>query len=198
MENQNMKTPNAITIKKRVALIAAIVCCIAMVAAGSLAYFNAQETAKNVITTGALKMVLHDETTDGKPFPEDGISGVVPATTVDKKVYVENVGNVDMYVRIALDKVITPAKGTQAELDFSNITLDIDSSKWTEKDGYYYYNRALKPGEKTEPLFTKVSFGAELGNDYMDAKVVIDVDAQAVQSKNNTDSALDAKGWPKK
>ena len=198
MENQNMKTPNAITIKKRVALIAAIVCCIAMVAAGSLAYFNAQETAKNVITTGALKMALHDETTDGKPFPEDGISGVVPATTVDKKVYVENVGNVDMYVRIALDKVITPAKGTQAELDFSNITLDIDSSKWTEKDGYYYYNRALKPGEKTEPLFTKVSFGAELGNDYMDAKVVIDVDAQAVQSKNNTDSALDAKGWPKK
>ena len=198
MENQNMKTPNAITIKKRAALIAAIVCCIAMVAAGSLAYFNAQETAKNVITTGALKMVLHDETTDGKPFPEDGISGVVPATTVDKKVYVENVGNVDMYVRIALDKVITPAKGTQAELDFSNITLDIDSSKWTEKDGYYYYNRALKPGEKTEPLFTKVSFGAELGNDYMDAKVVIDVDAQAVQSKNNTDSALDAKGWPKK
>ena len=198
MENQNMKTPNAITIKKRAALIAAIVCCIAMVAAGSLAYFNAQETAKNVITTGALKMALHDETTDGKPFPEDGISGVVPATTVDKKVYVENVGNVDMYVRIALDKVITPAKGTQAELDFSNITLDIDSSKWTEKDGYYYYNRALKPGEKTEPLFTKVSFGAELGNDYMDAKVVIDVDAQAVQSKNNTDSALDAKGWPKK
>lgn len=198
MENQNMKTPNAITIKKRAALIAAIVCCIAMVAAGSLAYFNAQETAKNVITTGALKMALHDETTDGKPFPEDGISGVVPATTVDKKVYVENVGNVDMYVRIALDKVITPAKGSQAELDFSNITLDIDSSKWTEKDGYYYYNRALKPGEKTEPLFTKVSFGAELGNDYMDAKVVIDVDAQAVQSKNNTDSALDAKGWPKK
>ena len=198
MENQNMKTPNAITIKKRAALIAAIVCCIAMVAAGSLAYFNAQETAKNFITTGALKMALHDETTDGKPFPEDGISGVVPATTVDKKVYVENVGNVDMYVRIALDKVITPAKGTQAELDFSNITLDIDSSKWTEKDGYYYYNRALKPGEKTEPLFTKVSFGAELGNDYMDAKVVIDVDAQAVQSKNNTDSALDAKGWPKK
>ena len=198
MENQNMKTQNAITIKKRAALIAAIVCCIAMVAAGSLAYFNAQETAKNVITTGALKMALHDETTDGKPFPEDGISGVVPATTVDKKVYVENVGNVDMYVRIALDKVITPAKGTQAELDFSNITLDIDSSKWTEKDGYYYYNRALKPGEKTEPLFTKVSFGAELGNDYMDAKVVIDVDAQAVQSKNNTDSALDAKGWPKK
>lgn len=198
MENQNMKNPNAITIKKRAALIAAIVCCIAMVAAGSLAYFNAQETAKNVITTGALKMALHDETTDGKPFPEDGISGVVPATTVDKKVYVENVGNVDMYVRIALDKVITPAKGTQAELDFSNITLDIDSSKWTEKDGYYYYNRALKPGEKTEPLFTKVSFGAELGNDYMDAKVVIDVDAQAVQSKNNTDSALDAKGWPKK
>lgn len=198
MENQNVKTPNAITIKKRAALIAAIVCCIAMVAAGSLAYFNAQETAKNVITTGALKMALHDETTDGKPFPEDGISGVVPATTVDKKVYVENVGNVDMYVRIALDKVITPAKGSQAELDFSNITLDIDSSKWTEKDGYYYYNRALKPGEKTEPLFTKVSFGAELGNDYMDAKVVIDVDAQAVQSKNNTDSALDAKGWPKK
>ena len=64
MENQNRKFS-----KKRIAVIAAIVCCIALVAAGSLAYFTAEETAYNVITTATLDMTLHEETTGGKPFP---------------------------------------------------------------------------------------------------------------------------------
>ena len=54
----------------------------------------------------------------------------------------------------------------------------------------------MKPGEETEPLFTKVSFGADLGNEYMEAHVEIKVDAQSVQSRNNGTGALDATGWP--
>ena len=191
MENQNRKFS-----KKRIAVIAAIVCCIAMVAAGSVAYFTAEETARNVITTGKLTMEMHEETTGGKPFPADGIDNVMPGTQVDKVVYVENTGSVDFYCRIRVEKAIEAAQGVNAQLNFKNITLDIDTKHWTEKDGYYYYNEAVKTGEETEPLFTKVSFGADLGNEYMEAHVEIKVEAQSVQSRNNGTGALDATGWP--
>lgn len=180
--------------KRKILFFALIVCCVAILAAGTLAYFTVEETAYNVITTGKLDMTLHEETTGGKPFPEDGIHGVMPGQTVDKKVYVENTGSADFYVRIALEKRIFDSDGGDS-LSFKHITIDINTEDWTEKDGYYYYNKVLKPNEKTKPLFTTVTFEKDMGNRYMDARVEIDVDAQAVQSKNNGDSALTASGW---
>lgn len=191
MENQMKRMLS----KRTIVLIAAIVCIAAMLAAGTLAYFVAEETAYNVITTGTLDMILHEETDDGQPWPDEGISNVMPGMNVTKKVYVENDGTVDFYARIKVEKEIIAAAGVEAELNFENITLDINTEMWTEKDGYYYYNAAVKPGEETEPLFTGVSFGAELGNEYQNCTVKITVHAEAVQSKNNGDSALTASGW---
>ena len=54
----------------------------------------------------------------------------------------------------------------------------------------------VKPGEKTPELFTTVTFGTGLSNEYMEAHVEINVSAEAVQSKNNGTSALTATGWP--
>lgn len=181
--------------KRRLLLFALLACIVAIVAGGTLAYFTAEKTAYNVITTGRLSMNLREETTGGRPFPEDGVTGILPGQTVDKKVYVVNDGSVDFYARIALDKVITDAAGRKDTLNFNHIRLDINTADWTEKDGYYYYNRALKPGEATEPLFNTVSFDTKLSNDYMNARVEIHVDAQAVQSRNNGGSALEATGW---
>ena len=195
MENmENRKN----AIKKRIGLIATIVCCIAILASGTVAYFTAQETAYNVITTGALSMRLVEEGADGKPFPKEGITGVLPNMDVTKKAYVENTGDVDMYVRIALDTNVESMQDGGGALPFDDhISLDINTEDWTKQGDYYYYKKALKPGEATEPLFTTVSFDAKMGNEYMNARVRIDVDAQAVQSKNNTDSPLTATGWPK-
>lgn len=181
--------------KRYVLLFAVLLCCAAILAGGTLAYFTAEETAYNVITTGVLSMDLREETTGGDPFPEGGISGIMPGQIVDKKVYVVNTGSVDFYARIAISKTIADSDGKTDTLNFKNITLDLNTADWTEKDGFYYYNRILKPGEKTEPLFTTVTFGTTLGNDYMNARIEIDVDAQAVQSRNNGDSALEAVGW---
>lgn len=182
--------------KKRIMLLAMIVCCAAIIAAGSLAFFTAEETNYNVITTAALDVDLKEETDGGKPWPEEGLFGIEPGMDVTKIAYAENLGGVDAYVRILLDKTITPAEGITAELNFDHITLNINTADWTEKDGAYYYNKTLKPGEKTSPLFTKVHFGVALGNEYMDAKTMIKVTMQAVQAKNNGDSALTAAGWP--
>lgn len=188
--------------KKRIFLIAIAICCFALCGAGTLAYFTARETAYNVITTGELAMDLVETTTDGLPFPEEGIDGLTPGDVVDKVVTVQNVGGVDFYTRVKLTCTVTDAQGKTDTLGMENITLDIDTEHWTlGEDGYYYYYRSLAPRgpeggiDETEPLFTTVTFSTELGNEYQNAKVEIVVDAQAVQSRNNTDSPLTAAGW---
>ena len=81
------------------------------------------------------------------------------------------------------------------DVSFEHISLDLNTECWIEQGGFYYYFRALQPGEKTEPLFTKVTFAPEMGNEYMNATVEIAVQAQAVQSDNNGYDPLFALGW---
>lgn len=188
MENNNIEKTVS---RRRIALIAAIICIVALIAGGTIAYFTAEETAYNVITTAGVDMELHEETDGGLPFPDEGISGVMPGDDVTKKVYIENTGSADFYVRIAVEKKITPDT-----LGLEYIKLDINDTDWTEKDGYYYYNKPVKPGEETTPLFTQVSFDEEMPNEYQECTVEVDVAAQCVQSKNNGETVFDAVGWP--
>ena len=181
--------------KKRILCLALIVCGLAVLASGTAAYFVAEETAYNVITTGILYMELLEETAGGQPWPEEGIKNVVPGMTVDKIVRVENEGGVPFFTRISMDQVVIPAEGVEAELTFEHISLDLNTEQWIEKDGYYYYYRILEPGEVTEPLFTKVSFAPQMGNEYQSCTVEIKVLAQAVQSANNGTDPLNALGW---
>lgn len=201
MENQNMEMKSRFLTKKRVALIAAIVCCLTLAVAGTMAYFTTEETAYNVISSALLDMELHDETLeDGElvpfPDPEEGISGVMPGDVVSKVVYVENVGTADMYVRIKLENSVVGADGEK--LSFEKISLNLDKENWTynKEDGYYYYNEALTPEQSTTELFTEVKFAEEMGNEYQECTVKIDVSAQAVQSKNNGENVFEAAGWP--
>ena len=181
--------------RKRIALVAVIACCIAT-AAGSLAYFAAQETAFSAITTARLNMTLHEETSGGASFPTGGVVNVLPDSCVEKRVYVENSGEAGFWCRIRIDRSIQPAEGVDAQLGFDHIALDINTAAWTERDGYYYYNAPLKSGECTQPLFTQLRFGGELGNEYVNARLAARVHAQVVQSRNNGASALEAAGWP--
>lgn len=179
--------------KKKIAAIALIIVCFAILSAGTLAYFTATETATNVITTGSVHIVLHEETTDGKPFPPEGIKNVMPGGGAGKVVYVENTGGADCWVRIGLDMAVTASSGE--ELDTGKVSLDLDEKKWTRSGGYWYYNEPLLPGQSTSALFTRVGFSADMSNAYQNAKIVINVTADAVQRANNADTALAAAGW---
>lgn len=190
-----MKTNRKNQWRKYMLSLGLLIIGLAVLATGTYAYFTAEETAYNVVTTGFLHMDLVEETTGGEPWPEEGITGVMPGTNVDKVVYVENLGSVPFYARVAMENIIIPAEGVEAELSFEHITLDLNTEQWQEQDGYYYYYRALEPGEKTEPLFTKVSFAPAMGNEYQNATVEVYVLAQAVQSANNGSDPLTALGW---
>ena len=185
--------------KRKLLAVAVTVICLSMMAYGTLAYFTAEDTAHNVITSGEIDIELQEWADAEKtiPFPEDGVSGVMPGTEVTKIVEVKNTGDNDAYIRVKVEKEIVLPEGVEGEPDSSLMKIDFDKTYWEKgKDGYYYYKEALKPGAVTEPLFASVSFDPAMGNIYQNSTAKVDVTAYAVQVANNGDSVKDAKGWP--
>lgn len=161
---------------------------------GTLAYFTAEGKAASVISAGNIKMVLHQETADGRPSP-DNVGGLMPGQSADRIVYVENSGDNAFYTRIKLTPSVRAEDGSA--LSPAQISLNIDTANWKlGADGWYYYQSALSKGAISKPLFNEVSFAPDMGNDYMNANVSIGVNAQAVQCANNGDTVLQAVGWP--
>ena len=196
MEQQNNQPKVKSGMKKRMLTAALALCCLAVLATGTLAYFTAEETAQNVITMGSLKMELVELNEEGKPWTN--VENIVPGMEVTKKAYVENNGSVDFYTRVKITKSFVPAQGDELpKLDTGLVELDLNEKYWERgEDGFYYYREPVAPDEETEPLFTKVTLSTDMGNEYQNVQVIIDLEAQAVQSRNNGDSATKATGWP--
>ena len=183
--------------KKKILILAAIAATGSFGAYGTLAYFTATGTEKNVITAGTVNIELHEETTDGQPFPEDGIQNVMPGQVVDKIVFVENTGENQAWVRVKVEKKLVRSEPPEDEHAVKQcIKLDFNDAQWVAHDGWFYYKDKVDPGKNTEKLFTKVEFSGDVGNDRKNSTVFIDVAAQAVQCANNGESVMDADGWP--
>ncbi len=184
--------------KKKIAVLAVLAICIAAAASGTLAYFTASDTARNVITAGSVKIQLNEMSRleTGELVPFENQSGVMPGQQISKIVTVENAGDHAVFVRLVLRTGISLDQDQQEQADSALINLDLNTADWTQKDGVFYYNRPLAPGEETEPLFTTVTFSKDMGNVYQNSTAMIGVVAQAAQVANNGNSALTAAGWP--
>lgn len=185
--------------KRKLFFIAVIVICLSLTAYGTLAYFTAEDTAHNIITTGNVDIQLLEWADEGKtqPFPEEGISGVMPNTSVTKIVEVKNTGLGAAWVRVMVMKDIKLAEGVDAESTTGVMEIDFDTEFWYQSiDGFYYYKTPLEPGETTKPLFTNVTFDPKMGNEYQNATATVTVSAHAVQSANNGEIWSLADGWP--
>ena len=180
--------------KKKLLILSLAAICLAITAIGTLAYFTSEGTAHNVITTGGVEIAVQEWADEEKTKPFENLSGVMPNTTVTKIAEVKNTGASDAWVRVKVEKAI---KLTGDGIpDVSMVQLDVNTTDWTEKDGYYYYTKVLKPGEVTAPIFTAVTFKPDMGNEYQNATATVDVTAQAVQTANNGAAVMDAQGWP--
>lgn len=184
--------------KKKLFVIAIIAVCLSIIAYGTTAFFTYEEKAINIISTSGIDIDLLEWTIteDGSLIPFEDVIGVVPATEVPKIVEIKNTGEQPVWVRIMVQKSIILAEGVDGEIDLSLVSMDINTSDWTEIDGYYYYNKALNPDETTSPLFTKVMFDKNMSNMYQDSAAVVEVTAQATQTAHNGESAFEAMGWP--
>ena len=199
--------------KKKLLALAAIMICVSIVSLGTVAYFNAEQQAHNIITTGSIDIDLVEEMiVDGTKVPFEDQEGVMPGESVSKIVTVKNTGEADAYIRVWVNTAISepgdpisnpliknlPLTITVDGEEVDVLTLDYNTEDWTKgEDGYWYYNKALKVGESTEALFENVSFHKLMGNVYQNSKALVDVTAEATQSANQkAEHPWEAKGWP--
>ena len=190
--------------KKKLLYIAAILICLSLITGGTFAYFTASDTVRNVITTGNITGTVHvveQQLVNGtlQPYPNQPIQ-VMPSTTVSKIVSVKSDGS-PVWVRMSYTVTVYDTQGKEMEVPADElakvVVIESDTANWTCKDGWWYYNTAIKSGETTKPLFEEVEFsGPHMDNKYQLCTVVVDVTAQAVQQANNGTTVLEALGWP--
>ena len=188
--------------RKKILYIAAMVICLAIITSGTLAYFTAEDTARNVITSGGVEVsVVEQQLVDGAlmPYPDRPVP-VMPGETVSKIVSVQSAQQ-PAWVRMAYTVVFYDAEGKEMAVSAEElskvIAIEPDTTAWTQAGGWWYCHAAVGAGETTAPLFETVSFsGPEMGNKYQNCTVEVLVVAQAVQQANNGDSAAEAVGWP--
>lgn len=178
--------------KKKLSIVFGIIAILAIISVGTLAYFTSEQNAENVISAGNIKLEIHEKTASGEDFPKEGII-VMPGDTVSKIVTVENTGDHPLYLRVKLTEGVSDEVLTTDDC----LDININRSCWLEKDGYYYYYRALQSGETTEQLFSEVYFDLyNIDNKYLGKHFTLNVAASAVQSENNGSDVLNAIGWP--
>lgn len=188
--------------KKKLLYIATILLCLSIVTSGTLAYFTAEDTARNVITSGGIQIqIVEEQLVDGtlQPYPNQPIT-IMPATTVSKVVSVQNLEEA-AWVRANYTITVYDADGIKMEIPSDElnkmIIIDPNSTDWTQKDGWWYCNEVVQTEEKSKPLFENVAFsGPYMDNKYQCSTVLIEVSAQAVQQANNGSTVMEAAGWP--
>lgn len=179
--------------KSRLLLIAIATIVLTVLTQPTLAYYTATGIATNVVTSGDIRLMIHERTADGSDFPAEGVY-VIPGDIVSKQVSVENVCHHPFFLRVKLISSATSEALTPDEC----LKMDIDTQNWTYMDGYYYYKGILRPGETTPALFTQVEIvGSKVDQTHIGSTLRLTVNAYAVQCENNpAQHPWDAFGWP--
>lgn len=191
--------------KKKLFAVAVIAICLSILAYSSLAYFTAEGTATNVITTGGVDIQVEEFQQVGgelKPYPTDKPITIMPGTTVSKIVTVKNL-EARSYIRASMELVVLDPQDQVMELSAEDMarlfTIAVNTEAWQQKEGatqWWYYNEVVETGISTKPFFSEVVFdGPNMTNEYQNCTIKVLVTAQAVQADNNGDSVLEAAGW---
>ena len=170
-----------------IGLMAMLVCLFSQPA---LAYYTTIGTATNVVTSGNITLRINETTDQGTAFPAEGVY-VVPGDVVSKVVTVENICEHPFYLRVKLVYGATDQELPAEEC----LKLNINSENWTLKDGWYYFNGILQPGEETHVEIV----GSKVNTTHIGKTLQLTVKAQAVQSANNPivdGDTTTASGWP--
>ena len=105
--------------KRKLVLTSAVVLILALLAAGTFAYFTKNARATNVITTGTISIQLNDKIQGGQKTGSGWtLSGVMPGQAVEKAVSVTNTGTSPAWLRVKLDISVTVREdGETIEMD---------------------------------------------------------------------------------
>lgn len=192
--------------KKKILVVAMLAVFASIAATGTLAYFTAEESAVNVITSGGIGIEIVEKTMADSgaevDFPKEGLSDVMPGTSASKIVRIKNTGESDAWIRIKMKSKIVSVDGQELPIEIGEASkepvMECEILEgWSDGgDGYYYYNEPVGSEKFTKELIDTVKFNPAMGNEYQGCTANIIIYAQAVQKANNGDTVMEAKGWP--
>ena len=150
---------------------------VAYIAAGATyAYLNATASKGNEFTIGENEVELKEDFTP----PSD----IGPGDKIKKKVWIENVGNTNTYVR---------AKILFSDSDMENNCEPLvlgDNWVYNENDNYYYYTEKIAPGSKTSNLIEYVKIKSRIeDNEVKSFDVTVYVESKTSEEVNNYQAA---------
>ncbi|MBR3256937.1 hypothetical protein IKG02_01450 [Candidatus Saccharibacteria bacterium] len=162
---------------------------------GSVAYFVATNTAKNIVSTAKnVNIELYELAGPSEIQPLNDIENVIPGVTYSKIPYAENAGVKPVWLRAKLILKRTQ-NGEETTLPDPTSLLELGGlgENWTlSSNGFYYYTPSLSSGESSEPIFKTVKLKEDMDEIYADATFSFTVKIEATQVKNNGSSALEA------
>jgi len=181
--------------KIRLALISLIAIIMSFVSQSSLAFYSTVGKAENVVTSGNIRLIIHEQTDGGNALPSEGMY-VIPGDVVSKKITVENDCEHPFYLRVKIVYGIDSQELTAEDC----FKLNINEEYWEYENGWYYFKGTVSPGQTTPCVFSHVEIvGSKVDNNYIGKTLTLSVIAQAVQSENNpiqNGEYHSAAGWP--
>lgn len=163
----------------------------------SSAFFVTKIQTDNVISFGNIKVELINHMIDenGNEIQANKEEDLLKNKNVSRIIKVKNICQHPAYIRVKLN--MQGSKDSNIYPASQYVDYKFKDDMWIEKDGWFYYNEILNAGETSKDLMDGITFDVDrLTSDYPGSQITWTVEVQAVQSENNLDNVLLAKGWP--
>lgn len=176
--------------KKHFLLLLAFVLTLGAVG-GTWGYHRAEASVVNRISTRESGVTMREVFNPADKW--------LPGETKEKKVSFSNSGESPQVIRFRYDSRWSDSSGNPvAEPTTVPAINRADTENWQPLGGWYYYKRALQPGEVTAEVITSIRFDKSLTNggydgkaDYSDKRYTLTVTMEALDV-NSTETAA---GW---
>ena len=175
-------------INKKSIIIASVMLLLLVTVGTTLAYIFTETTpVENTFKPSKVSCAVVEN--GGTP-----VTGSVTDTgNVKENVQIKNTGDTDAYIRVAVVVNWASADGscvwaqTPADDDYT-ITYNLSNGWFNGGDGFYYYSKAVSPGESTSVLIdeAKQLLAAPKGTDGTQYYLSIEIVASAIQSTPET------------
>lgn len=162
-----------------------------LVIGSTFAYFQKTESIDNKFKSAEAKVNITE-----KFNPKDQW---VPGEEKQKEVRFGNEGKIAAVLRAKFTPVLKLEDGTEdseAAKGFQLNFTDDFFQNWTEKDGWYYYNKVLSPEELTDITLKSVTISDAIGNDehgivtdYSGASYDVKIEGELLQASLATEAA---------
>ena len=102
--------------KRKLLIFSVLAICATLLAAGTIAFFNAEGKAHNVITTGGVGITVQEWADEARETPFEDLDGILPGMKVTKLAEIKNTGTAEAWIRVLVTKGIELAGDGEPDL----------------------------------------------------------------------------------